>query len=125
MGIPIYSGGQKNAKIQQAKIKLLKNKNETDLLENNLKAQEIQLKRDYQNSLLQLELQNKNIILAEKIYKNAIIKKEIGKVNNITITQLYNQLIGAKAAHNIAHMDVLKTKLNIEKLYNQLYNTTK
>lgn len=125
MGIPIYSGGQKNAKIQQSKIKLLKNKNETEQLEYNLKAQEIQLKRDYQNSLLQLELQNKNIKLAEKIYKNAIIKKEIGKGNNIAITQLYNQLIGAKAAHNIAHMDVLKTKLNIEKLYNQLYNPTK
>ena len=125
MGIPIYSGGQKNAKIQQAKIKLLKNKNETEMLEYNLKAQEILLKRDYQNSLLQLELQSKNISLAEKIYKNAIIKKEIGKENSITITQLYNQLIGAKAAHNIAYMDVLKTKLNIEKLYNQLYNPSK
>tara|TARA_Y100000385_G_scaffold81456_1_gene83368 strand:- start:1676 stop:3010 length:1335 start_codon:yes stop_codon:yes gene_type:complete len=125
MGIPIYSGGQKNAKIQQSKIKLLKNKNETELLEYNLKAQEILLKRDYQNSLLQLELQSKNIALAEKIYKNAIIKKEIGKGNNIAITQLYNQLIGAKAAHNIAYMDVLKTKLNIEKLYNQLYNPSK
>ncbi len=125
MGIPIYSGGQKNAKIQQAKIKLLKNKNETEILEYNLKAQEILLKRDYQNSLLQLELQSKNISLAEKIYKNAIIKKEIGKGNSITITQLYNQLIGAKAAHNIAYMDVLKTKLNIEKLYNQLYKPSK
>jgi len=120
MGIPIYSGGQKNAKIQQSKIELLKNQNDTKLLEYNLNAQEIQIKRNYQNALINLELQEKSIELAQKIYSNSLIKKNIGVTNNLIITQQYNQLISAKTNHNIAYLDVLRTQINLEKLYNQI-----
>ena len=123
LGIPIYSGGQKNAKIQQSKIELLKNQNDTKLLEYNLNAQEIQIKRNYQNALINLELQEKNISLAQKIYKNSLIKKDLGSSSNLIITQQYNQLISAKTSHNLAYLDVLQTQINLEKLYNQILNT--
>ena len=123
LGIPIYSGGQKNAKIQQSKIELLKNQNDTKLLEYNLNAQEIQIKRNYQNALINLELQEKNISLAQKIYKNSLIRKDLGAANNLIITQQYNQLISAKTSHNLAYLEVLQTQINLEKIYNQILNT--
>ena len=101
----------------------MKNQNDTKLLEYNLNAQEIQIKRNYQNALINLELQEKNISLAQKIYKNSLIKKELGSSSNLIITQQYNQLISAKTNHNLAYLDVLQTQINLEKLYNQILNT--
>ena len=120
LSIPIVSGGQKYAQIQQAKIKVMQNENVIKQLEQTLMMQEVQ----YQNNLLGaqqiLELQEKNIELASKIYTNSITKRDIGKVNSIEVTQKYNQLIAAQTQYVGSLIDVFNAKLNIDKLYNQL-----
>lgn len=120
LNIPIFSGGQKYAQIQQAKIRILKDENTIKLMEQNLKMQEIQ----YQNNLLgaqqKLELQKQNIDLAGKIYSNAIVKKEIGNGNSLDVTQKYNQLMIAQSQYVGSLIDVFTAKLNIDKLYNQI-----
>lgn len=120
LSIPIVSGGQKYAQIQQAKIKVMKDENNIKQLEQSLMMQEIQ----FQNNLLGaeqiLELQEKNIELASKIYTNAIVKRDIGKVNSLEVTQKYNQLITAQSQYVGSLIEVFKAKLDIDKLYNQL-----
>lgn len=120
LSIPIVSGGQKYAQIQQAKIKVMKDENNIKQLEQSLMMQEIQ----YQNNLLGaeqiLELQEKNIELASKIYTNSIVKRDIGKVNSLEVTQKYNQLITAQSQYVGSLIEVFKAKLDIDKLYNQL-----
>lgn len=120
LNVPIFSGGEKYAQIQQAKIRIMKDENQIKLYEQTLKMQEVQ----YQNNLLsatqQLELQEKNIELANKIYSNAIAKRDIGKINSLEVTQKYNQVIIAQSQYVGSLIDVLNSKLNIDKLYNQL-----
>lgn len=120
LSIPIISGGQKYAQIQQAKIKVMKDDNNIKQLEQSLLMQEVQ----FQNNLLGaeqiLELQEKNIELASKIYTNSIVKRDIGKVNSLEVTQKYNQLITAQTQYVGSLIEVFKAKLDIDKLYNQL-----
>lgn len=120
LSVPIFSGGQKYARIEQAKIRIMKDENSIKQYEQTLKAQEVQ----YQNNLLGaqqiLELQQQNIALASKLYNNSIVKKEIGKVNSIEVTQKYNQLVMAQTQYVGSLVEVFSAKLNLDKLYNQL-----
>lgn len=120
LSIPIFAGGQKYAQIQQAKIRVMKDENSIKQLEQSLQMQEIQYKNNLTSAQTMLELQEKNIELAEKIYTNSITKRDIGKVNSIEVTQKYNQLIMAQTQYVGSLIDVFKAKLNMDKLYNQL-----
>jgi outer membrane protein TolC len=123
LNVPIYSGGQKNAQIQQAQIKLKQNDNSIGLLKESLKFQEAQARLNLSNASQKLELQQANIDLAQRIYKNSLIKKEIGQESSINVTQKYNQLIIAQAQYAGAQVAVLNAKLELEKLYNQILRT--
>lgn len=120
LSIPIVSGGQKYAQIQQAKIKVMKDENAIKQLEQTLMMQEIQFQNNLLGAQQILELQLKNIELASKIYTNSITKRDIGKVNSIEVTQKYNQLIAAQSQYVGSLIDVFNAKLTIDKLYNQL-----
>ena len=120
LSIPIFAGGQKYAQIQQAKIRVMKDENSIKQFEQSLQMQEIQYKNNLTSAQTMLELQEKNIELAEKIYTNSITKRDIGKVNSIEVTQKYNQLIMAQTQYVGSLIDVFKAKLNMDKLYNQL-----
>lgn len=123
LNVPIYSGGQKDAQIKQAQIKLKQNDNTIGQLKENLKFQEAQARLNLSNARQKLELQQANIDLAQKIYKNALIRKEIGQESSINVTQKYNQLIIAQAQYAGAQVAVLNAKLELEKLYNQILRT--
>jgi len=120
LSIPIFAGGKKYAQIQQAKIRVMKDENTIKQLEQSLQMQEVQYKNNLTSAQTMLELQEKNIELAEKIYTNSITKRDIGKVNSIEVTQKYNQLIMAQTQYVGSLMDVFNAKLNMDKLYNQL-----
>lgn len=120
LNIPLYRGGQKDAQIKQAEIKLKQNDNSLVQLTENLKFQEAQAKTNLSNANERLELQKANIVLAQKLYENALIRKEIGQESSINVTQKYNQLIMAQAQYAGAQVAVLNAKLDLEKLYNQI-----
>lgn len=125
LSIPIYSGGQRDAKIKQAEIEIKKNDNSLLQLKENLTFQEAQAKNNLANARQKLELQQANIDLAQKIYKNSLIRKEIGQESSINVTQKYNQVILAQAQYSGAQIEVLNAKLELEKLYNQILTNNK
>lgn len=122
LNIPIFSGGEKYAQIAQAKIEVMKNEYNIKQFEQNLQMQEVQ----YQNNLLgaqrKLEMQEKNIQLASKIYKNALTRKEIGSTSSLEVTQKYNQLMAAQTQYIGSLVEVFNAKLNLDKLYNNILN---
>ncbi|MBU2018096.1 MAG: TolC family protein [Bacteroidetes bacterium] len=120
LNVPVFSGGQRHYKIQQAEIVLQKNENQIMLMSQTLKMQEIQSQNNLSAALEQLDLQKANVDLAEKIYRNAIIMEKIGSQNSVVVTQKYNQVIQAQAQLTAAKISVFNEQLNLEKLYNQL-----
>lgn len=120
MNIPIFSGLQRHARVQQAKVQLMKDQNELQNLENSLQFQEMQYRNNLRSAESRLTLEEQNLALARSIYEKALIREEIGKSNSILVTQKYNQLIQAQAQVVGAKMDYLTAKLQLDKLYNNI-----
>tara|TARA_R110002072_G_scaffold238939_1_gene396656 strand:+ start:52636 stop:53973 length:1338 start_codon:yes stop_codon:yes gene_type:complete len=118
--VPVFSGLQRHARTQQAKISLLKDQNTLEQLERVLVSQEIQIKNNIKGAQDKLELQKQNVELAQRIYNNAITKENIGKGNSITVTQKQNQLMMAHSQYLGALMELLQAQLNLDKLHNNI-----
>lgn len=120
LSVPIFSSGDRWAKLQKAKIAVMQNELSLQELERGLKAQEVQLKNNLMQAKTNLELKEKNVELARKIYNNSLTRAEIGKENSILVTQKYNQLVASQTEYVSAMMDVFTTKIKLDELYNKL-----
>lgn len=118
--IPIFASGERWAKMQKAKIAVKQDELSIKELERGLLAQEIQLKNNLEQARTNLQLKEKNVELARKIYNNSLTRAEIGKENSILVTQKYNQLVAAQTEYVNAMMEVFNTKIQLDELYNKL-----
>jgi outer membrane protein TolC len=118
--IPIFSSGERWAKMQKAQIAVKQDELSIQELERGLKAQEIQLTNNLKQARTKLELKEKNVELARSIYNNSLTKAEIGKENSILVTQKYNQLVASQTEYVNAMLDVFNTKVQLDELYNKL-----
>jgi outer membrane protein TolC len=116
--VPILSSGQKLMKVQQAKIKIEQDDNQLTNVENSLKFRELQLKASFMNAYEALELEKKNVELAQSIYNNALKRKSEGAINALDVTQIQNQLLQAEGSYINAIMQMLMYKIELDKLYN-------
>ena len=121
--MPIYSSGSGKAIISQSKIKLMQDENTLKITEQALKMQETQTMNNYIGASQKLDLQKENLTLAGKIYSNSIIKQKIGKESNFDVTQKYNQLMISQAQYIGTMLELIQSKLSLDKLYNQILIT--
>ena len=120
MRIPVFSSGKGKAIVKQSEIKLMQDENNFQLTKQGLQLQEKQLKNTLESALQKRALQKENTNLAEKIYKNALKKEQLGNGNNVVVTQKLNQVMIAQAEYTASLIEVFKTKLELDKLYNKL-----
>ena len=120
MTVPVFSSGKGRATLKQAEIQYMQAENTLKNTENGLRFQEIQIKNAFTSALKQHKLQEENVTLAEKIYKNSIFKQEIGGESNVSVTQKLNQLIMAQAEYTSTLIEVFRSKIELDKLYNKL-----
>ena len=120
MKIPVFSSGKGLAVVKQSEIQLMQDENNYQLTKQGLKLQEVQLKNTLESALKKRALQKENSQLAEKIYKNALNKEKIGNGNNVFVTQKLNQVMIAQAEYTASLIEVYRTKLELDKLYNKL-----
>jgi len=120
LNIPVFSGLQRHAKVQQAKITYMKDQNDLKNLERALQFQELQFKNNLSSAINKYQLLKENVVLAKSIYDNAATKKEIGKANGMLVTQKQNQLLMAQAQYLGSLVDLFQAQLDIDKLYNKL-----
>ena len=120
MNIPVFSSGKGRAVVKQSEIQLLQDEYNFEMTKQGLKLQEVQLKNTIASALKKKELQKENHLLAEKIYRNAINKEKLGNGNNLLVTQKLNQTMIAKAEYTASLIEVYRSKLELDKLYNKL-----
>lgn len=116
--IPITSSGNRWAKEQRAKIVVQQTSNQKDLLVRSLKYQEIQAKTQYNNAFDQLLREKDNVELSRKIYDRTIIKRNEGMASSLEVSQTQSQYINAQAGYIQAILDVLQSKTELDKLFN-------
>mgnify|MGYP001165244256 FL=1 len=120
MKIPVFSSGKGRAVVKQSEIQLMQDENNFELTKQGLKLQEVQLKNTLSAALKKRSLQQENSALAEKIYRNAIKKEALGNGNNVMVTQKLSQVMIAHAEYTASLIEVYRSKIELDKLYNKL-----
>lgn len=120
MSIPIFSGLTKNAQVSQAKIELDKIQRNKSMLEEQLAIQNNQLTFDLNNAYENYQTQKENVEVAKRVYDNINNKFQQGMVSSLDLTQANSNFLQAENNYVSAIMQLLQSKLKLDKLYNNL-----
>jgi len=120
LSLPIYSGGLRKAKLDEAKIELDKTRRSKSLLEDQLTLQENQLKFELRSALENYRTQKENVEVAESLYDSYYNKFKQGVVSSLDLTQANNNYLQAENNYISSVLKLLQARLALEKLYNTL-----
>ncbi len=120
MSIPLFSGLQRKAQLDQEKITLEQTTLNKSLLEDQLNLQEEQYKFALRNALENYNLQKENIQVAKKVLENYERKYNVGAVSSLDLTQANNNYLTAENNFTSACLTLLQAQTQLEKLYNEL-----
>lgn len=116
MNIPIFSSGNRAAKLQQAKLQLKQINEIGNKLKSGLAIQVSTARNDFRNAYLIYKNKIDNLQLAETIYKKTEEKFSEGMSSSIDLLQMNNQFLNAESEYINAILTLLDNKLTLEKL---------
>lgn len=120
LDVPIFSGLQRKAQLDQEKITLEQTSLNKSLLEDQLNLQEEQYKFNLRNALEDYNLQKENIQVARKVLDNYQNKYNAGAVSSLDLTQANTNYLTAENNYTSACLTLLQAQTQLEKLYNEL-----
>ena len=120
MNIPIFSSGVRHAQTRQAIIDLRTTQNNIDFLSEQLKIQEKQLRFNLNNALETFQNQKRNVEVSRRVYESLKLKYEQGIISGLDLITADNNYLRAETDYISAMMQVLTSRLELEKLYGNL-----
>jgi outer membrane protein len=120
IAVPIFAGGERYVGIKKAQINLRKAQNTKDLVTDQLLLQEKQLKYNLVSANMQYKSQKENIEVASRVYKSTENKFKQGMASSLDLTQANSLYLQAENNYISALMNLLQTKLSLDKLLNNL-----
>ena len=120
LSVPIFSGLQRKAQLDQEKITLQQTQLNKSLLEDQLLLQEAQYKYDLQNATENYNLQKENVEVAKSVLGHYQAKFNVGNISSLDLTQANNNYLEAENNYTSACLDLLEARTNLLKLYNEL-----
>ena len=115
MGIPIFDGLSKSARIQKNRVQINQLENQRVFLNESFKNEILTARFNLRNDLNILEVQTANLKLAQEVYDIARIKYQEGVGSNLELVQADSDLIEAEFNYLSALYDGLISKVNLEK----------
>ncbi len=120
LSVPIIASGQRYAAIKQAKFNLEKAKNTKEMISDQLKIQEKQLRYNLVNANLQYRNQKESVEVSRRVYESMENKFRQGMASSLELTQANSQFLAAENNYISALMNLLQTKLAFDKLLNNM-----
>lgn len=118
INIPIWESGNRSAKINQVKIQL----EQLEVTDNKLKAGlEIQFstaRNNFINAWKVFKNREQGLELSQKIYDRTRVKVLEGVSSSIELQQINNQYLDSEREYVMSILDLLNSKLELEKLSN-------
>ena len=115
MSVPIFDGFTKKAQIEQRLIDRDKIRTAGKLLENSIELEQHQAKIEYFNALEQVENQQENLDLAERIQKTALIKYKEGLGSSLEVTTAEGDLYQTQGLHIQALFNLITAKAKLDR----------
>ena len=120
VSVPIFSSGQRYAQIKKAQINLEKARTTKEMVAEQLLIQEKQLRYNLVNANLQYQSQLDNIDVSQRVYKSVENKYKQGMASSLELTQANSQFLQAENNYVSALLNLLQTKVSLDKLLNNL-----
>ena len=115
IGIPVFDGFQKHYRIQQSKLTLLKSDNDLKFMQQSIDLEMYSTRTTLLNSSSSLEVQKKNIEMAEDVYRVAKLKYDQGVGSNLEVLNSETALKEAQTNYYNALYDALIAKVDYER----------
>jgi outer membrane protein len=113
--MPIFTGLQRNARAQQAKLKMQQSENSLESIKNSIDLDLSTSLTTLQNATASLEIQKKNITLAEDVVRVAKIKYDQGVGTNLELVSAETSLKESQINYFSALYDALVAKIDFDK----------
>ncbi len=123
LSVPIFSGLQRNYRVQQSKLNLLKTENSVKQLESAIDLEVKQSRINFDNSVQTMQSQKENMELASNIARVTKIKYEQGLGSNLEVVDAEAALREAQINFYNAIYDAIVAKIDLDKAYGNLYPT--
>jgi outer membrane protein TolC len=120
LSVPIIASGQRYARIKKAQINLEKTRNTKDMVSDQLRIQEKQLRYNLVNANLQYKSQKDNVEVSRRVYNSMENKFKQGMASSLELTQANSLYLQAENNYVSALMNLLQTKLALDKLLNNI-----
>jgi len=120
LSVPIIASGQRYARIRKAQINLEKARTTKDMVAEQLLIQEKQLRYNLVNANLQYNSQKENVEVSKRVYASMENKFRQGMASSLDLTQANSQYLSAENNYVSALMNLLQTKLALDKLLNNI-----
>jgi outer membrane protein len=113
--LPIFTGLQRNARTQQAKLKVMQAENNLEFIKKTIDLDLASSLTMLQNASSSLEIQKKNIAIAEDVARVTKIKYDQGVGSNIEVVTAETALKEAQTNYYNALFDALVAKIDFDK----------
>lgn len=115
LNLPIFSSGNRSAKLQQGKLELEKLSVQENQLMQGLSLRVRTVKSEFNNAFL--IYQNKMLAInnAKKIYQRTEVKYRAGLSTSLELSQTYNQYLTTQIEYLTSILDLLNKKAELEK----------
>ena len=120
LSVPIFASGQRYTRIKKAQISLDKARNTKDMVTEQLLLQEKQLRYNLVNANLQYKSQKANVDVSKRVYTSTENKFKQGMASSLELTQSNSLYLQAENNYVSALMNLLQTKLALDKLLNNM-----
>ncbi|MBT8327015.1 MAG: TolC family protein, partial [Bacteroidia bacterium] len=120
LNVPIFDGFYKKSKTDQIKVNIAKTNNSIEQLSNGISLEVSQARTVYSSAFKSLELQKKNVTLAEEIYKTTSIKFKEGVGSSFELITAESDLTQARTNYLNALYDLSVAKVSLDKALGKL-----
>jgi len=119
LNVPIFSSGSKFAKVSEAKCTHKAAVNSMEMLTDQLKIQDKQLRYNLRNHIETYETQRKNIEVSQRVFNNISNKYEYGYASSMDVTNSSMNLINAQSNYIHAMLSLINAQIELETLLNK------
>lgn len=118
LSLPVFSSGERLAKVAQKKLSLEKAQNTRALVSRSLVMQASQYQNDVKLKLEKLQIQKKSNELSDDIYQRTLEKYKQGMASSMDLMTSQNQYLTNMTNYYQSIFDLLSAKSKLEKLFN-------
>lgn len=118
--IPIFHSAGRFAKVKQAKLTVVKTRNQKELAVQGLFLEVKQARSNFTTAVSSYNNEKKNLELSQKIYDKTLAKYKEGIASSMDLTQANNQILNIQSNYYQALLNMLQAKVQLNKKLNNL-----